>query len=133
MEGALNNNQMLTQLMYNQYNTDADRALQANGMLLSASPMVEQAMGSRYGEMGDALQKRLAAWEAQRSRAMAVGRMRYADFEKNKYGTLPMLMGALNNGIGQGPEPILSTKPGKSGYGDDIMNLFATYMMGRNG
>lgn len=131
MEGALNMNQMLSGLMYNQYNTDADRALQAAGMQLSASPMVEQAMGSRFGVMGDALQKRLAAWESGQSRKMAAARMGYQNWKDNRYGTLPMLIGAASNAIGQGPEPILSTKPGSQGYGDDIANLFAAWLSGR--
>lgn len=124
-------NQQLLSTLYNQYNTSADRDLAASGMMLSASPMVENAMQSRYGAMSGALQDRMKAWEAQRAAAMSAARMRYSNFEQNKYGTLPMLMGALSTSIGQGPEPILSTSPGKTGYGSDILQLLASYYGGK--
>lgn len=128
---SLQMNDMLTQLMYNQTNQDLDRQMQAAGMYLQATPMVENALSSRYGAKADALAARMRAFEQQRAAAMSAQRMRYSDFEKNKYGTLPMLMGALTNSIGQGPEPIITTKGGSSGVGSDVMNALALYFGSR--
>lgn len=142
MEGALGMNDMLSNLMYNQYNQDADRALSASGMMLSATPMVEGAMQNRYGEYSGALkdraaqkarlmQQKMAAWEQNRANQMSLARMQYSDFEKNKYGTFPMLAGLASNDLGMTPQPILSTSPGKQGYGNDILQLLASYFRGQ--
>ena len=128
---ALGMNQQLLDTLYSQYNSSADRDLQASGMMLSASPMVESAMQSRYQAKSSALAQRMRAWEAQRAASMAAAKMQYADFEKNKYGTLPMLMGAASNSIGQAPQPILSTSPGTPGQGSNILQLLAAYFGGK--
>lgn len=124
---ALEQNSLLSGLLYNQYNTDADRAMQAASGLLGASNQVESALGQRYGAYSDALAQRMRAWEQQRSAAMSAAQAQYRDFEANKYGMLPMLMGQLSNSIGQGPEPILTTSAGKPGYGSSIIDLATAY------
>lgn len=126
---ALQMNSMLGNLLYNQTNADKDRALGAAGMGLQAGGMVEQALGNRYGAYSGALGDRLKAWEAQRANQMAALQARYADFERNKYGTLPMLMGALTNSIGQGPEPIIKTDPGSQGYGGMALDLATLFKL----
>jgi len=124
---AMDMNALLTGTLQNQYNTDADRAMMAASGLLNASGQVEGALGQRYGSMSGALEDRMRAWEQQRQAAMSSMRAQYADFEKNKYGTLPMLMGALSTSIGSPPEPILTTSGGKEGYGTQLMDLAALY------
>lgn len=124
---AMDMNSFISKTLLDQANTNADRSMGAAGMQMQGAGMTEDALSQRYGQYSGALKERMSQWNAQKARQMAVARMQYADFEKNKYGTLPMLMGMANNSIGQGPEPILSTSPGKQGYGSDILRLLAAY------
>jgi len=128
---SLQMNDMLTNLMYNQTNQDLQNQMSAANSYLSATPMVETALSNRYGAKSDALKAQMQAFEQQRAAAMANQRLQYENFQQNRYGTLPMLAQYLTNSTGSGGEPIVTSKGGSTGYGNDLLQALATYYGGK--
>lgn len=123
-------NRDLLQTLYAHSQGDLDRKLQASMGLLSASPQVEEALQNRLGMRMDVWGDQAKAAQRAAAQRMAYERARLSEFERNKYGTLPMLMGALSNGTGGGMEPITSTSGGQRGlidYALDFGNLNALW------
>lgn len=108
---ALQQNAMLNQLLFNQTNQDLDRQMQATGMMMGLGNQIEQGSLNRLNSLMG-----FGSWEQGRMDSMAD--KFYQDFEKNKYGFLPMLLqAAMSQGAGSpgsaGSIAQIMTSPGK--------------------
>lgn len=109
---ALRQNQLLTNLMFEQGNRDLDRALSATNTSLQATSLQDQLERNRL----DAL-FRFGGWE--QGRQDEFSRMAYEDWDRNKYGLLPLLIQFANGQSGgSGPTPYTVTQPGSQGAAD---------------
>lgn len=132
-QGANDMNSMLTSLMFAQTNRDLDRQMQAAQTTLSATPMAEDASARRYQAQEHALAQQAAQRRAQNAARLGMQRMRYQDFQSNRYGTLPLLMQALRDNTGDTPQPIITGKGGSAGWGDTLAKLAEAYYSGNRG
>ena len=107
---ALQQNQMLNELMFNQANRDLDRQFNLIPMQMQLGQMIEQGSQNRLGALSG-----YGQWEQGRMDDMAM--RYYQDFEKNKYGLLPLLLqAATSQGSGSPGSPPsymqIQTSPG---------------------
>lgn len=101
---ALQQNQMLTDLLYRQGQSDADRTLQATGQGINLASTYDQMQRNRMDEL-----MKWGGWE--QGRADQFQQLPYGDWSQNKLGFLPMLLGALSGQMPQQQTPI-STSTG---------------------
>lgn len=107
---ALQQNQMLNELMFNQANKDLDRQFNLIPLQMQLGQQIEQGAQNRLGALSG-----YGQWEQGRMDDMAM--KYYQDFEKNKYGLLPLLLqAAQSQGAGSPGSPPsymqIQTSPG---------------------
>lgn len=96
---ALQQNQMLNELMFNQANKDLDRQMQTIPLQMQLGQMIEQGTQNRLGALSG-----FGQWE--QGRMDDFSKMAYEDFENNKYGLLPLLLqAATSQGAGSPGSP----------------------------
>lgn len=85
-------NEMLTNLLYNQGQSDAQRALQATQMSIGLGGNIEDAMRARTGQLGQ-----MGQWEMGRGGQMA--QIPFNEFMASRQGWIPQLLGAAPGGL----------------------------------
>ena len=111
-QAGLQQNQMLNELMFQQSNRDLDRQFNLIPLQMQMGQMIEQGSQDRLGALAG-----YGQWEQGRADDMA--NRYYQDFEKNKYGLLPMLLeAAMSQGAGSPGSPgsiaQIMTNPGSA-------------------
>jgi hypothetical protein len=121
---ALQQDQLLTNLLYNQGQADADRALQASGQAMNLAQIYDQMQRNRIDQLSQ-----LGIWE--QGRGDTLSQMPYNDWMQSRLGYLPYIMQGVT---GQGPmpqqgSPISTTTPGQPGLADYAMLAASIYGM----
>ena len=124
---GLAQNQLLTDLLYRQTNTDLDRALQAAGLATSQEQAANQMNLDRMRFLGD-------MGKFEQGRQDQYGLLQYQDFENNKMGWLPFLMQlAQSPGMvtqGQWGTQQTGGSPGLIDYAKLAAQLYGTFSDG---
>lgn len=111
-ETALRQNQMLSDLLYRQGQSDAERALQATGMSMGLGQQLDQAMMDRIRMLQGA-----GAMEQQRGDQLA--QIPFQEFMQSRQGWIPQLLGAAPGGLSPNPgESIVEQSGGGPGAFD---------------
>jgi hypothetical protein len=111
-ETALKQNQLLNTLMHDQNEADANRSLQSAGLGLQQAQLDDQMQRSRLDQLFN-----FGRWEQGRTDDYA--RLGYEDFERNKYGLLPLLIQFAGSQSGGSPgTPYTVQQPGGTGAAD---------------
>jgi hypothetical protein len=122
-------NQMLTEMMERFANNQLDRQMAAAQGYINATPMAEEGMMNRLGFNYQMANQAQDALERERARQASNERFRYQQWKDQRYGNLPFLTQFLRDSIGQGPDPIFNTSPGKEGARNDVMDAAKLWMM----
>jgi hypothetical protein len=125
---GLQQNQLMSDLLYRQTNADQDRSLQAAGMGMQHGIAQNQMELDRMRHLAD-----VGRWE--QGRQDDFGRLSYEDFERNKQGFLPMLM-QLAMSPGTATSPTWATQqnggsPGAIDYLSVLAQIYGAYQGGR--
>lgn len=120
-ETTLKMNQMLNDLLYNQSQSDLNRALQATGMSTQLGQLQDQMARDRLDQL-------FGFGKYEQGRQDQYSLLRYQDFEKNKYGMLPMLIQALGAFGGQGYQNVT---PGSEGIMDWLGPIIGAWLGGQ--
>lgn len=115
-ETALGQDKLLTELMYNQGQSDANRALQASQMAIQQAQAYDQMQRNR---MNDLFQ--IGQWE--QGRGDQFSQLPYNDWMQGRLGFLPMLLSAMS-GTAMQPiqqQPIVTQSGGGPGVMDYAM------------
>src|SRR3990167_3652989 len=122
-EGAMMENALLQKTLYDYANQAENRALQATGMGMGFGQQMDEMARERV-----TLPFQIGQYE--QGRQDDLGQQAYADWDKNKLGWLPLMLGAIS---GQGPgspgsagQIYTTTEPGKEG-GADWVKLLASF------
>lgn len=120
-EAGMAENAMMQNLLADYADKQENRALGATGQAMQLGDMLDRQAQDRARlpfEMGQ--------WENQRQDDFA--KLRYADFENNKTGWLPMLSQlAMSQGAGSPGQIYQTSEPGKAG-GADYLTLLAQFL-----
>ena len=121
---ALQQDQLLTNLLYQQGQSDADRQLQATGQAMNLAQIYDQMQRSRIDQLSQ-----VGMWE--QGRGDVLNQMPYQDWMQSRMGYLPQVLQALGSGnvspIGQ--NPISTTTPAGEGIADYAMLAAMIYGM----
>lgn len=112
---ALQQDQMLTNLMYQQGQADADRSLQASQQSMQLAQIYDQMQRSRIDQLSG-----VGMWEQGRGDQLSM--FPYQDFENNKNGYLDYILAAMGGvGAPQQQQPITTTQGGGPSWWDYAM------------
>jgi hypothetical protein len=120
---GLAQDQMLTQLMYNQGQSDADRAVQAAGMATPFSQAYDQMQQNRINQLAQ-----MGQWE--QGRADQLQQLPYQDWFQSRLGFLPQIMSMIGGiPMPQQQTPITTQTAGSPGLIDYAAQLAPYFMM----
>jgi len=121
---ALQQDQLLTNLLYQQGQSDADRQLQATGQAMNLAQIYDQMQRSRIDQLSQ-----IGMWE--QGRGDVLNQMPYQDWMQSRMGYLPQVLQALGSGnVSPTPQnPISTTTPAGQGLADYAMLAAMIYGM----
>lgn len=121
---ALQQDQLLTNLMYQQGQSDADRSLQATSQSMQLAQIYDQMQRSRIDQLSQ-----VGMWE--QGRGDMLNQIPYQDWMASRMGYLPYVMQGITGqgAMPQGQPPITTTTPAGTGLADYAMLAAAMYGM----
>lgn len=117
-ETSLSMNEMLTNLLYQQGQQDAQRALQAAQMSIGLGGNIEDALRSRIGQLGG-----LGQFEMGRGQQLA--QTPFNEFMQSRMGWIPQLLSAAPGGLSPsvGPQQVTGQEAAQPGFMDYLISI----------